>query len=318
MTENNAAQAVDQEIEAIMEQAQVFASAWAFLGGPFDNGSGLEQAERERAALRALLSKLRAEGVQAGDERAVRIPVPFSVDTTHKNQAFVTLGFYDEDSRKAFVRAVCHGGFRVPTDALASAPVAGEAQTEGKYRRMFMAACEALAAINEKLGLDPNDGEPDAILSAIGELMDRANDAAPQASEAVRILFPAHLRKMWSGGEVQAWLDEYQGLPSVQPSAKGSLERYRQWQADQTQTDKDGGDCAKGAGDERAWQRLTDSERDGFVGELVDYGTDFVSPLYAVVESIERRLCEKNATPSVVKQSLTATQTGEKGEKDAQ
>ncbi|WP_313463566.1 hypothetical protein, partial [Achromobacter sp.] len=77
--------------------------------------------------------------------------------------------------------------------------------------------------------------------------------------------------------------------------------------------DKDGGDCAKGAGDERAWHRLTDSERDGFVGELVDYGTDFVSPLYAVVESIERRLCEKNASQTVVKQSLTATQTGEKG-----
>ncbi|CAB3899748.1 hypothetical protein [Achromobacter deleyi] len=70
MTENNAAQPADQEIEAIMEQAQVFASAWAFFGGPFDNGSGLEQAERERSNLRALLSKLRAEGVQAGDERA--------------------------------------------------------------------------------------------------------------------------------------------------------------------------------------------------------------------------------------------------------
>jgi|GEM_PF-3237667 len=50
----------DQEIDAIMEQAQVFASAWAFLGGPFDNGSGLETAEREKANLRALLSKLRA------------------------------------------------------------------------------------------------------------------------------------------------------------------------------------------------------------------------------------------------------------------
>ncbi|WP_241130505.1 hypothetical protein [Achromobacter xylosoxidans] len=63
---NNAAQAVDQEIEAIMEQAQVFASAWSFLGGPFDNGSGLETAEREKANLRALLSKLRAA---VADER---------------------------------------------------------------------------------------------------------------------------------------------------------------------------------------------------------------------------------------------------------
>lgn len=56
--------------------------------------------------------------------------------------------------------------------------------------------------------------------------------AAPQASETVRILFPAHLRKMWSGGEVQAWLDEHQGITAPKPSAKGSLERYRKWQAE--------------------------------------------------------------------------------------
>jgi len=51
---------------------------------------------------------------------------------------------------------------------------------------------------------------------------------------------------------------------------------------------------APAAGDARAWQRLTDAERDGYVGELVDYGTDFVAPLYSVVESIEKRLREKN------------------------
>ncbi|WP_313369193.1 hypothetical protein [Achromobacter animicus] len=70
--------------------------------------------------------------------------------------------------------------------ALASAPLAEEAQSQAKYQRMFVAACEALAAISERLGLDPNDGEPDVILSAIGELMGRAHDAAPQASEAER------------------------------------------------------------------------------------------------------------------------------------
>lgn len=32
---------------------------------------------------------------------------------------------------------------------------------------------------------------------------------------------------------------------------------------------------------------LTPDERDKFVGDLIDYGTDFVAPLYAVVESIE-------------------------------
>lgn len=50
-----------------------------------------------------------------------------------------------------------------------------------------------------------------------------------QACEAVRILFPMHLRKMWSGGEVQAWLDERQGISAPQAEAKGSLGRYRKW-----------------------------------------------------------------------------------------
>ncbi|GLK92332.1 hypothetical protein GCM10008164_00680 [Achromobacter xylosoxidans] len=57
-------------------------------------------------------------------------------------------------------------------------------------------------------------------------------DAEPQASNAVRIVFPTHLRKMWSGGDVQAWLDKHQGVTAPKPSAKGSLERYRKWQAD--------------------------------------------------------------------------------------
>lgn len=53
------------------------------------------------------------------------------------------------------------------------------------------------------------------------------------SDEPERILFPTYLRKMWSGGEVQAWLDELQGVTAPKPSAKGSLERYRKWQADQ-------------------------------------------------------------------------------------
>lgn len=57
----------------------------------------------------------------------------------------------------------------------------------------------------------------------------------------------------------------------------------------------DGHRPAPAAGDALAWQGLTDAERDGYVGELVDYGTDFVVPLYSIVESIEQRLREKNA-----------------------
>lgn len=41
--------------EQIMEQAQVFASAWALVGGPFDDGDQLEAAELERDVLAAML-----------------------------------------------------------------------------------------------------------------------------------------------------------------------------------------------------------------------------------------------------------------------
>lgn len=42
-------------IDAVMEQAQVFASAWALVDGPFDNGNALENAEEAKAELREML-----------------------------------------------------------------------------------------------------------------------------------------------------------------------------------------------------------------------------------------------------------------------
>lgn len=43
------------------------------------------------------------------------------------------------------------------------------------------------------------------------------------------------------------------------------------------------------------WRGLTKDEIDHEVGQLVEYGTEFVAPLYAVVEGIERKLRERNA-----------------------
>ena len=43
-------------VEQIMEQAQVFASAWALVGGPFDAGDQLEAAELEKDMLAAMLA----------------------------------------------------------------------------------------------------------------------------------------------------------------------------------------------------------------------------------------------------------------------
>jgi len=43
-------------IDSVMEQAQVFASAWSLVGGRFDLGNGLEDAEQAKAELRAMLA----------------------------------------------------------------------------------------------------------------------------------------------------------------------------------------------------------------------------------------------------------------------
>jgi hypothetical protein len=45
---------------------------------------------------------------------------------------------------------------------------------------------------------------------------------------------------------------------------------------------------------DQVWNGLTDNEKDVYVGKFIEYGTDFVAPIYAVVENIERDLKERN------------------------
>lgn len=45
------------------------------------------------------------------------------------------------------------------------------------HKRMFEAACFDLGLINEKLGLDPDDGGAEAIIDAIEQLQAKANHA---------------------------------------------------------------------------------------------------------------------------------------------
>ncbi|CAB3952837.1 hypothetical protein LMG6103_03578 [Achromobacter piechaudii] len=78
---------------------------------------------------------------------------------------------------------------------------------------------------------------------------------------------------------------------------------------------KDGGDCAKGAGD---------GDLHFIAGTIVQHLNGPLDPARVIAASraikdwIDRQqLAALSPTPSVVKQSLTATQTGEKGEKDA-
>lgn len=42
-------------IDAIMEQAQVFASSYSLVGGRFDDGSKMEQSNEEKAELRRMI-----------------------------------------------------------------------------------------------------------------------------------------------------------------------------------------------------------------------------------------------------------------------
>lgn len=48
-------------VEKLMEQAQIFASAWSLVGGQFDGGDQLEQAEEEKERLRDLVEGVALE-----------------------------------------------------------------------------------------------------------------------------------------------------------------------------------------------------------------------------------------------------------------
>lgn len=61
--------------------------------------------------------------------------------------------------------------------AITADPVDADPTSRAQYRRMFNAACEALGAINEALGLDPDDGGAEPILAAIEARRKRLDDA---------------------------------------------------------------------------------------------------------------------------------------------
>ena len=55
-------------IDKIMEQAQVFASSWSLVGGPFDSGDLLEQSGVEKAELREMIAALAAQPEPAAQD----------------------------------------------------------------------------------------------------------------------------------------------------------------------------------------------------------------------------------------------------------
>lgn len=205
---NNTAQHVltDDEIRAIQgDHLVTIRSREALIASVIVAGRAIET---------AVLSKLRSP---ASDERANAI---WKLLDDLQNRAKEAKRYDDFDDLSVL-------GLMIHK---ASAPVAGE-------------ALDTLT-----ITLEWDDGKSDEIevhgtekmLRRLQVWLDRKrgmfHEAAPQASaEPARIIFPSHLRNMWSGGEVQAWLNQHQGVTPPQATAKGSLARYRQWKAEQEQ-----------------------------------------------------------------------------------
>lgn len=96
-----------------------------------------------------------------------------------------------------------------------------DADTTSKeqYRRMFGAACEALGAINEALGLDPNDGGAEPILHVIGQYRQALKFYADKRH------FHMHDPHAWdtvSGEPPNFWEDEF-GTATVEDGSIAKL-----------------------------------------------------------------------------------------------
>lgn len=68
----------DEALAAVMEQAQVFASAWSLIGGVFDGGNALQVAEEAKSELEVMIRSLAmlAAAPAASDHSAATVPMP--------------------------------------------------------------------------------------------------------------------------------------------------------------------------------------------------------------------------------------------------
>ncbi|VVP40447.1 hypothetical protein PS865_04829 [Pseudomonas fluorescens] len=74
----------DKNIKAIMDQAQVFASSWSLVGGPFAADDQLERAQEEKAELKKLVTSALEGSVNAPQDVGEMIQ---SLLAWHKRQA---------------------------------------------------------------------------------------------------------------------------------------------------------------------------------------------------------------------------------------
>ena len=74
----------EKTVKAIMDQAQVFASSWSMVGGPFAADDQLERAEEEKAELKKLITGALEGSVSAPQDVGEMIE---SLLAWHKRQA---------------------------------------------------------------------------------------------------------------------------------------------------------------------------------------------------------------------------------------
>jgi len=74
----------EKTVKAIMEQAQVFASSWSMVGGPFAADDQLDRAEEEKAELKKLITGALEGSVSAPQDVGEMIE---SLLAWHKHQA---------------------------------------------------------------------------------------------------------------------------------------------------------------------------------------------------------------------------------------
>lgn len=223
--QNSAAQAAKQEIDAIMEEAQAFASAWSLIGGRFDDGNMAENAQQSKqrlfdmvSALRApvaderalpkwldvALLRRRAEQASSGEWQALARETSntFDVHLPNKSPVVHWMGFDGADmSRKqkaANARYIAAAGPRTVLallDALASAPVSRlpdvepEPRTAEDYAVPPITGSADSAPVAGERAACPTDvcqaGKADGVLCASDEC-DRASGVRSASAPAAR------------------------------------------------------------------------------------------------------------------------------------
>lgn len=111
-------------------------------------------------------------------QRGAGITLPVSADVDGRvESADAKFAIYDEggatEQQAEYVIALLN----------AAPELVAAANESERSQRMFVAACEALGAVNEKLGLDPDDGGADPIIEAIDQLHEDLAAARRPAAE---------------------------------------------------------------------------------------------------------------------------------------